>query len=264
MGFTDLVLQGGLEVRSRDKVLEELEQKDTEVKLVKPVIEIKRGVKEMAVHSGLIPLSYMDTEFDERKIKNNIMEQARSSKRRFKMKQFDVYMSTLNMIISQIRTKDIPKCSYLIGAPNGLGKTSFVNTCLKIMLQNEWIATPYVSLFELAEIRAEHERNLINSVSLSKWARKDEEDTQESFYYKDRSDCVKMPRTITNRFSWSEYMNSEILFCFFSSLDNKVISSLNTSSSSQNLLTFFLKTSLLGPFSIYLVVYPKKLPSSGE
>ena len=219
----DILKSCGLKVKSSEDFEKEFESsKPKREKADKPpVIEVKGGVKETAVSMGLIPLAYKDAEFDEQHIKDNIVEQVNNSRRKFKVRQFSTYIETLNGIITQLRTRNIPSRSYIIGAPNGFGKTSFVNSCIKILVNNDWQAAPYVSLYELAELRAETEKQLINGVKIGKIAKEE----GDSYYYKDRSTCVKMPRTITGRFSWSEYMSAEVLFCFFSSLDSKAIES---------------------------------------
>lgn len=222
----DIFRANGMKIQTSEEFEKEFNSNNKNVKREKekelpPVIDVKGGVKEMAVNLGLIPLAYKNAEFDVQHIKNNIMEQVNGSKRKFKVRQFQSYIETLSGIITQLRTRNIPTCSYIIGAPNGFGKTSFVNSCIKLLLNNEWLAAPYVSLYELAEIRAEHEKELIMGTKLGKIAKED----GDSYYYKDRSTCTKMPRTITGRYSWSEYMSAEVLFCFFSSLESKAIES---------------------------------------
>ena len=121
---------------------------------------VRGGHKEMAVRLGIIPKSRVDVEYDVKKIEENIMEQSRVSPRKFKVKGFNEYVQTLNSIISSIRVGLKPKCSYIIGAPNGFGKTSFVTSCLKLMVAKELKAALYI-LLELAEIRVEDESEFI-------------------------------------------------------------------------------------------------------
>lgn len=226
MGSLDKLKSLGIRVKTEDEIKEEMGDTSEDTNAIKPpIFNVKGGTKEMAVHLGLIPAAYKEVEFDVQHIKENIVAQAVAMKRKFKVANFKRYVETLNGIISSIRTGNVPNCSYLIGAPNGFGKTSFVTTCLKLMLQREWRAAPYISLSELAEIRADNERRLIKGTELVSKKAYNEPEAESTFVYKDPTECIKMPQVITGRFSWSEYMNSQILFCFFSSIDSKVIES---------------------------------------
>ena len=85
---------------------------------------------------------------------------------------------------------------------------------------------PYISLSELAELRVENEKRLLKGMELGTkvdWNK--EWDEPDYKYYKDNTRIFKVPEVITGRFSWSEYMNADMLFCFFSSMDSKVIES---------------------------------------
>lgn len=224
MGTLDVLKSVGVNVKTKEEVQKEMGTLE-EKKVEPPIIHISGGIKEMAVHHGLIPSAYKDVEFDVQHIRDNIVAQAYALKRKFVVKNFKNYIETLSAIIAQIRSGVVPDRSYLIGAPNGFGKTSFVTTCLKLMLQREWRAAPYISLSELAEIRAENEIGLLKGLDFVARKNPGDEESETTFIYKSRNDCVKMPKRVTGRFSWSEYMNAEILFCFFSGLDSKVIES---------------------------------------
>ena len=227
MSSKDIFKDLGIDVKSNNDVVKELNKDSVNKKdrgiPDKPTMIVRGGHKEMAVRLGIIPKSRVDVEYDVKKIEENIMEQSRVSPRKFKVKGFNEYVQTLNSIISSIRVGLKPKCSYIIGAPNGFGKTSFVTSCLKLMVAKELKAVPYISLLELAEIRVENERSLLRGIELK--ARKRDEEDEGEYVYSSYRDFVKVPEVITGCYSWSEYMNSDILFCFFSSIDSKVIES---------------------------------------
>lgn len=222
----------GVEIKTEEEVAKEINKEaggsgkyTGKDKIEPPVIQIKKGTGELAVNQALIPPAYKDVEFDVQHVKDNVVAQARAARTKFKVRMFGSYIRTLNDIITSIRRGNIPNCSYLIGAPNGFGKTSFVNTCLKIMLQRDWHAVPYISLSELAELRVENERKLLLGMGLKKAIGGENEEDEPNYYYGDYKNIVKMPKTITGRYSWSEYMNSDVLFCFFSTIDSKLIES---------------------------------------
>lgn len=222
MGSLDIIKNAGIKVQSDIELRKELGCEEGEETIKKPLIHVKGSTKEMAVHKGLIPPAYMDVEFDAEHVKSNIIQQNKHASRKFKVRNFDKYIDTLNNIMNNIRAKTNLGCSYLIGSPNGFGKNSFVNSCIKLMLEQEWEAVPYISLSELAELRVENERTMLNRVTLNKSKEIEEEPY---YYFKDNTECNKVPKIITGRYSWSEYMNADILFCFFTTVDSKVIES---------------------------------------
>ena len=103
---------------------------------VKPQIFIPRGSKEAAVKAGLVPSAYIDCDFDLEKIKQNQIEQNKKSARKFIVRQFDKYSEVTHGILSTIALRKIPNQSYILGAPNGFGKTSFVNKWAKNTFTN--------------------------------------------------------------------------------------------------------------------------------
>lgn len=195
----------------------------TPVVMQDSIIDIHPCVEEAIMKASLIPRAYRDVLFTEAKVRQNILDQRARAARKFIIMHYTEYMSTLNGIISELRMHNLPDRSYLIGAPNGFGKTSFVNTCIKVMYQDSKACVPYVSLFELAEIRKDEERRLSKGMLVSK--NKDNDESQS--YYENKQDTYyrKQPELITGDFSWSEYMNSDVLFCYLSSLDSKEIES---------------------------------------
>lgn len=226
MSSIEAIKSLGVNIKSEEQVKKELGNTDDIKHEIKPpVFNVRGGDRQMAVKLGLIPEAYANVEFDVDHIKENITAQSKASARKFKVVKFNNYISTLNSILSSIRTGSRPDCSYIIGAPNGFGKTSFVNTCIKVMYAQGMKAVPYISLTELAELRAENEKSLLKGVSVKARKSLEGDEGENSYAFSSDSDYMKMPKVITGMYSWSEYINSDILFCFFSSIDSKVIES---------------------------------------
>jgi len=212
----------GLKVVKNEDLKKEIDAEGV-LEATPPLVYIDNNVRDAALKKSLIPKEYADSEFDKEKIKSNIIEQNRAT-RKFKVKGFNNYIKTLNSIITGLRAGQKPRCSYIIGAPNGFGKTSFANTCIKIMYAKNMDAVPYISLFELAEIRKETEKEIARGLLVS--SKLSDDNTGESYYtVKEKVYYRKQPEVITGDFSWSEYMNAEVLFCYFSSLSSKEIES---------------------------------------
>ena len=203
-----------------------------------PTIKIEQSTVEKAIKAGILPEVYKNMQFDLERVKENqtaqINKVAKSSgqSKKISVKGFDEYVKITNGIISTIDINELPDQSYIIGAPNGFGKTSFVNTCILKLFQQERICTPFVSLTELAHIRYINERRIIRGVSSENFYGKEEYDPVLSTDYLEKLynsfECKtyeKRPIYIVDRFSWSEYLNSAILFCYFTDVRAKVLES---------------------------------------
>jgi hypothetical protein len=176
--------------------------------------------RDQAVKEFIVPKAYENASFDIEKIKDNLREQYLKNKI-YKVKKFDKYTGICQEILSTIRMKQLPRCSYLIGAPNGFGKTSFVNECLITLRKQGYKVVPYISLWELAQIKVDNEHRIMKPY------RKFKEENG-TVIYSDPNKPVgysKSPEVITGRFSYSEYINADCLFVSFTDVVSKDIES---------------------------------------
>jgi hypothetical protein len=190
--------------------------------------------REFAVKKRLVPEIYKDVKFDEGAIRRNLVEQHKKAQGIYKIYHFKDYIGICNEILTTIRAGKLPRRSWIIGAPNGFGKTSFVNECLITMLKQGWITAPYVSLSELATIRVSEEQRLMRPFSYKTvtgiYSEKEQDfmsEKQHMTYMNGISsrDIVKNPIFITNGYSWSEYMNASCLFVSFTDVVSKDLES---------------------------------------
>ena len=200
--------------------------------------------RSLAVSIGLVPEAYRNAKFSTDKIRQNII--GKSDKLRTKVNEqndvicnylnFNQYASLLEGILRQIKLGEQLTQSYIIGAPNGFGKTSFANEAIVEMNRQGWRCVPYVSLSTLSEIYCKKEEEMLRPhLRLNRL--KDEYDKMfvnkvgiEEYleYLKLHPDFKynKRPIDILGAFSWSEYINADLLICFLTSLSTKVIESL--------------------------------------
>lgn len=178
--------------------------------------------REIAVKKHIVPQAYKDSAFDINKIKENIRSMYVHSKGAFITYKLNEYEQICNGILSSIRMRKLPMRSYLIGAPNGFGKTSFVYESLITLNSFGFRVAPYVSLTELAQLRDDNERDLLNPKTnvLNKYFIKDDEKYYEVL--KDNngveiigSEFIKRPDKIERIFSFTDYINADCLFTFF-------------------------------------------------
>lgn len=205
---------------------------DTQVEKHDKLDIINSYDRELAVKRNLVPEKYKDASFDKNKIKTNIASQYIKSKEIYKVHNFYKYLEVCSEILSTIRSGVIPRRSWIIGAPNGFGKSSFVNECLITMLKRNWVVAPYISLHELAEIRVEEEQRLMKPFSYKATQGIYEKDGNQYFYNEynysngiKSEDIIKKPTIITSNYSWSEYINAKCLFVHFTDVVSKDLES---------------------------------------
>lgn len=185
--------------------------------------DIKMTTIDLAVAKKLVPEKYKDSVFDGEKIKRNIQEDIRRSHNMYSVERLSKYTETCYGILSTLRTGNLPDRSWLIGAPNGFGKTTFANECILTMEQKGMRAVPYVPLITLAEVKVAEEKRLLSPFQ---YKRMFDRNTGEDYTSVEiNSTYGKMPIDITGRYSWSEYMEAECLICYFTDVSSRHIES---------------------------------------
>lgn len=220
-----------------DTIKDEAKQSDINVndenKKLKDMV-ITYADREYAVGMKVVPEHYRNVKFDENSIRKNLMEQHKKSRKAYRVYHFKDYMNVCNEIITTIRSGKVPRRSWIIGAPNGFGKSSFVNECLIMALKNGWVTVPYISLSELAEIRVAEEQRLMKPFSYeasTKFyvAEQDDYLSDKQYYIytegKKAHDIIKKPLIIQSAHSWSEYINAKCLFVHFTDIVSKDLES---------------------------------------
>lgn len=183
--------------------------------------------REEAVKEFIVPRTYINASFDVEKIKNNIRAQYKKSSI-YKVYKFSDYTNICEEILSTVRMKQLPKCSYLIGAPNGFGKTSFVNECLITLRAQGYKVAPYISLWELAQIRVDNEQRIMSPYTRFKEVPGEDGEYSRYSYTEARTVIApysKNPEIISGRYSYSEYINADCLFVSFTDVISKEIES---------------------------------------
>lgn len=184
---------------------------------------ITEADRNQAVFERLVPEAYRDSSFDVEHIKRNISDAYSKSGKMYRVYRFKAYEGICNSILTTLRLGKLPDRSYLIGAPNGFGKTSFVMECLMTLRKAGKVAVPFITLTELAQLRADDEHRLMNSF------KKFSTDTKDgTTYYVENNESqeyLKKPQIIINGYSFNEYMNAQCLFVSFSSVLSKEVES---------------------------------------
>lgn len=187
----------------------------------KPLI-LEDSDRIVAVEMGLVRKENMNAKFDTNVISTNV--QRYGLKSYYEIKRYPAYIEVTSNVLATIRSGQVPRQSYLIGAPNGFGKTTFANEAIMLMNKLNWNCVPYTSLTELAELWVSTENRLLSAVNRIDYSIENEyEDIDLETY--NGVEYRKKPRVILPRYSWSEYMNADCLFCYFTSFESRNIES---------------------------------------
>lgn len=231
--FDNIFDDAGIEVEdtsdTNEKIYSECEEAGIEI--AKPIKEEQHQIfygltaldRQQAAYEFIVPDAYKNSTFDVDKIKDNLRAQY-SRDSTVKIYKFPDYEEVCNGILSSIRMKKIPTRSYLIGAPNGFGKSSFVYESLITLRRQGYKVAPYISLWELAQLRVENEQKI-----LAPFKRYKDALSEDSVYkYTEPNKVIgysKGPEIVTGRYSYSEYINSDCLFVSFTDAISKDIES---------------------------------------
>ena len=157
-------------------------------------------IKNTDKFKAIVPEERRADEFNIEFVKDNISKMAIAQG--YKVVGFNGYIKTINSILTQINNYKLER-SYIIGAPNGFGKTTFVYTALKRLLAQNKKVAPYISLSELAEKKVEYDNEL--TAKLRNYNK-----TQNIEKNKDE-------------FTWRDFLDADILFTYLSSLESKQV-----------------------------------------
>lgn len=219
-------------VNIAEKFKQEEKQKEKE-QVIKPVYSIDERDRDLAVIAGLIPEAYVNCSFDVEKLNKNIEIMNSTAARKFNVTNLSSYTDFANGLIATVTSGKLPERSYIIGAPNGFGKTSLVNDCIITLFKQGRVCAPYISLTELAQLRLANDKELLRGINSAVVYNKSWSDTPSEKDYLDvlkrgmenRSTYEKKPINIIGRFSYSEYLNCSLLFCYFSDVRAKQLES---------------------------------------
>ena len=194
----------GLRVKCNCQVSASLDNKKAQEE---KTTAIKVKISNTDKFKAVIPKDRREDEFNIEFVKDNISKMAIAQG--YKIIGFNGYINIINLILTQINNYKLTK-SYIIGAPNGFGTTTFVYTAIKRLLAQDKKVVPYISLSEIAEKKIEYDNELL--ARLRKYNR------------------GKIVETDSTGFNWKDYLEADVLFTYLSSLDSKQVESsiLNT------------------------------------
>lgn len=136
-----------------------------------------------AMVSGLIPRERINDILDFRVMGDRVAKLNKAGGYTINMTNYEAYKNTLRNVFSFLIANRKLDYSILISVPNGFGKTTFVYSCIKLMLINGQAVAPYVSLFKLAQLRYDY-------MTMKSWRRSEISDYD--YAYKRESELQKL------------------------------------------------------------------------
>lgn len=160
----------------------------------------------------LVPAHRIEDSFDENHVKIVALQMCGLLKCRINTESINKYISTLSTILTNLRSRKLPDRSYIIGASNGFGKTTFANTAIKVLAANGMNTVPYISLTELAEKWADYTEALSkrlenNSRKIRKIVEPDEDDEY----------------NVKNEYDWKDYVEADLAITYLTSTNEEVM-----------------------------------------
>lgn len=149
-----------------------------------------------AVARGIIPANRADDDFDIELARMNISAYTTTCMGQM-VYGLDKYIEVLGKILVAIANNTL-NSSFVIGAPKRSGKTTFVMTCLKRLVNAQKNVVPYMSLTELAELQKDH----LRVVGLRERAVKPAE-----------------PKGAI-KFNWKDVLNADVLFTYLTNFES--------------------------------------------
>lgn len=175
---------------------------DIKTPIMPIMTKLSKGDNESAVYNGMIPEGRISDNFDFNKLRDRVESQYAGE---YHIDHFEDYVNLLNQILATIDSGEMLTGSYIIGAPNGFSKTTFANTCIKMMYKQGRKTAPYASLVEIFEVYKKYD----NRVKLVERMDTDLDDRELSPVYPiDRS---FLPEYLTKH-GMKVYLDADILF----------------------------------------------------
>lgn len=198
--------------------LKEVEKNNSELLGAKPIVNVGEAIEDKAVLLGYVPEHRKHDDFDHNRLYSRIKSMCEDKTCGIRKETIATYVNVLNGILGLLRTGKLPKQSYLIGASNGFGKTTFVNTAIKLLLANDKKVVPYKSLYELAILQNDSYKEIMDgkrAMAMRKIYRGDADEvnmeTEEESVLDIKASEAK----------WKDYLDAELVFCYLTGVSEE-------------------------------------------
>lgn len=202
---------------------------------------------------GLIPRRRINDLLGFREMGDRIGALCKENGESINLYDYEIYKTAIKNVLSCFVVNKELDYSILFSAPNGFGKTTFVYSCLKLLVLNGKKVVPFVSLFELAQKRLDYmtdttwrkgddyytdtERKMMANASYNgrvKYNKKlkseqielEEEVIEEPKKFIDMTDAEKdiyIQNIKDKKYTYKDYLDADVLFCQLSVAEQSYI-----------------------------------------
>lgn len=184
------------------------DQEEAQARKAQLDVEAALAGGDKAVRLGIVPKSRANDDFDADIAKERILKLSEVT-HAVQPRGVEEYLTALQTILAAI-TANTLNCSYVIGAPKCCGKTTFVMTALKRLVNADKRVVPYMSLSKLAEIQ----KGYFEHVKASRWAKLDGD--------KQGGNLAELDEDIPTC-TWAEVLRADVLFAYLTTFEAAVI-----------------------------------------
>lgn len=142
---------------------------------------------------GLVPEARIGDSFNTQVLKERI--NAFYGNKKLDIKNIDEYEKLMCSILTSIEFNNPLPCSYLIGAPRGLGKTTLANTCIKHLHKQGKRVVPYTSLLDIYALRLAQAKQ-----------------TYHDDRYTNLMETPELASDLINDYTLTDFLNCDVLF----------------------------------------------------
>lgn len=194
------------------KRLAEANKAKSEQIMDKPILEVGDAIKTKAMAFGYIPRHRIDDEFNMDTTVENIKAMCSEFNCGVVIKKFDELKLVLNTLITGLRVNQMPSNSYILGASNGFGKTTFVNTCIKLLMASDRKVVPYISLSEIHDLMYEDYSRMIENRRRMYELKPEQDGAEEEYWEQDKK---------ANECTWQDFVKADVVFCYLTGVEEE-------------------------------------------
>lgn len=177
-------------------VIDMLNEKDTTQEVqtnTVPVFTDNINVKlQQAIHDKILTEADLKLEYSREYALKSIAERCEALHLKISKSATTDCLDTMDGILAGIRVGQLPTKSYAIGIENGIGKTTFAITAMKLAALNDMKIVPFVDMSVLAEKYLEYSQSM------------------RELHIQSKSGQNTDMTSISRKFGWREYVDSDL------------------------------------------------------
>lgn len=170
----------------------ELDQKQTDQTQQIITVSNTNVYLQQIINDGIITPSDLKLEYSRDYTLKSLKERCEALHLKVSKSQVSECLDVLDSILTSLRLGQLPTKSYAIGAENGIGKTTFALTAIKLAAQQNMKVVPYIDMTTLAEKYLEYSQQV------------------RSLYEQSGNGQNINLNTLNKKFGWCDYVEADL------------------------------------------------------